>query len=150
MKKGVVVIDIKEKKQWLNRYKTLENEIELKREQLIKWLSEARKTTSVLSDMPKAKGQVVEDKTAEIIAKIIDLNNEINKEILRLLSLKGEIETAIEYVKNPTYKLLLQMRYINLKKWEEIALELNYNYYHVVKKLHPKALQNLKIPQKTT
>lgn len=137
-------MDIKQKKKWLNRYRYLDLEIKQKREQLIKWQSMARKTTTTLSNMPKPKGTEIEDKTAEIVAKILDLNNEINYDILRLLSLKGEIETAIGNVENHTYRLLLTMRYIDFKKWEQIAVEMNYSWQNI-HILHKKALNSIKI-----
>ena len=61
----------------------------------IKTLREfATKVNSILSDMPKAKqsGHIMEKN----IAAIIDLENEINSDINKLLNLKKEIAAKIK------------------------------------------------------
>ena len=35
-------------------------------------------------------------------------------------------------------------RYINLKRWEEIAADNNYTWNYLVYRLHPKALEKIK------
>lgn len=132
-----------EKIRYLSRYRNLEKEITQKREQILKWKSEAEKVTTILSDLPKAKSREIEDRNAEIVAKMIDLHYELNQDISILIDLKKEIEGVISNLDNPTYRLLLTKRYIDCKKWELIAVEMNYSY-RGVHKIHKIALDRLK------
>ena len=44
---------------------------------------------------------------------------------------KEELFYVISAIKNPTYKAVLHMRYIEGRKWEDIALTLNYTEQHI-------------------
>lgn len=66
-----------------------------------------------------------------VIVKIIDLEYEIDTDIDRLVDLKREINQAINSVKQPEYNLLLELRYLNYKTWEEIAGIMNYSWRNV-------------------
>lgn len=78
--------------------------------------------------------------TEEYICKWIDLDNEINADIDHLVDLKKEIEGVISRVKDPRYRLLLTLRYLNYKKWEDIADCMDYDEVRWVYRLHKKAL----------
>jgi DNA-directed RNA polymerase specialized sigma subunit len=83
------------------------------------------------------------DKLCEIVAKIVDLQVKINKEIDQYVKLKEQIKEKISSLNNTDYKLLLQMRYINGEKWEQIALNMEYSYRHTTR-LHGEALIAIK------
>jgi len=63
----------------------------------------------------------------DIIAKMVDLENEISADIDALVDLKREIVTAIKSVDNPEFRTLLELRYLCFKPWEQIALETGYD-----------------------
>lgn len=79
-----------------------------------------------------------------IANKIIDLEQRINSEIERLLELKIEIRKVLESVENETEQLLLRLRYIEYKRWEEIADIIGYEERQVYR-IHGAALQKLSI-----
>lgn len=79
-----------------------------------------------------------------IAQKIIDLEQRINSEIDRLLELKLEIRKVIESVDNETEQLLLRLRYIEYKRWDEIAEIMGYSKRQVTR-LHGYALQKIKL-----
>lgn len=79
-----------------------------------------------------------------IAQKIIDLEQRINSEIDRLLELKLEIRKVIESVDNETEQLLLRLRYIEYKRWYEIAEIMGYSKRQVTR-LHGYALQKIKL-----
>lgn len=79
-----------------------------------------------------------------IAQKIIDLEQRINSEIDRLLELKLEIRKVIESVDNATEQLLLRLRYIEYKRWDEIAEIMGYSKRQVTR-LHGYALQKIKL-----
>lgn len=74
----------------------------------------------------------------------------INDRIDNLYQIQKEILDTIKKVDNSLLRTILISRYVNFKKWEKIAVEINYDYYHVIKYLHPKALSMIKIPPNTT
>ena len=129
-------------KEYLSQAYRLDQRINSKIEQLKRWQDLATKATSTLS---KTSSCICENshKTEDIIVKIIDLKNEINSDIDRLIDLKKDIMVLINGVKNPEYQTLLELRYLCFKKWEQIALYMNYGVDNVYK-IHKKALRSIK------
>ena len=60
-----------------------------------------------------------------------------------------EISSAIEAVEDPRCNILLRYRYIQLKKWEDIATYMNYHVDYVKRELHGYALSQFKLPTKS-
>lgn len=83
---------------------------------------------------------------ADAIGKIIDLQNEINADIDRLVDLKREIVAVIKAVEQPEYQTLLEKRYLCFLTWEQIAVDMNYGIDNVFK-LHKKALACVVVPE---
>ena len=79
---------------------------------------------------------------ASICPPVVSLETEINAEIDKLVEKRKEIEGIIRMVENSTLRTLLEYRYINGKKWEEIALMMGYDYRYILK-IHGKALSAL-------
>ena len=131
-----------EKKEWLNRYKSICRRILNKGEELENYRSMATKITQAWSDMPKAQSN--ENRIEVITEKIIEVESQINNELDELQSVRTEIENAINQIPNETYQELLERRYIQGQRWERIAIEMMYDYRYVLK-LHGKALQTLHI-----
>ena len=79
----------------------------------------------------------------------LSLNLEINAEkqtkkitesrLDALYKTQQEISECIHKIENPVYRTLLIERYINCKKWEQIAEDMNYELSSVYK-LHKKAV----------
>ena len=82
----------------------------------------------------------------DVICKIVDLEEEINVEIDRLVDLKREIREVISGVHNLEYQTLLELRYLCFKSWEQIAVLMNYNCNYVFD-LHKRALKAVVVPQ---
>lgn len=82
------------------------------------------------------------DELGDTVAKIVDLQNEINADIDKLVDLKREIMVVINQLEAPFCDLLYK-RYFRFMKWEEIALEMGYTYQWVCQ-LHGKALLKVK------
>lgn len=79
------------------------------------------------------------DTIAETIGKIIDLEREINQHIDDLYDLKREAHRIISETPDFDQQNVLVGRYIQLKKWEKLALEMNYSVQNLYK-IHGKAL----------
>lgn len=85
----------------------------------------------------------------DTVNKIIVLEKEITADIDALADKKQEMDKFVKNVLTGTEYLIIQMRYFEEKKWEEIALKINHEYRYTLK-LHGKALQKLKKTLKDT
>lgn len=74
------------------------------------------------------------------------MQEEINRDIDRLVDLKRDIVRAIKKVKKPEYQILLELRYLCFKTWEEIAVKMNCSIDNVFK-MRNKALKIFEIPE---
>lgn len=79
----------------------------------------------------------------KIVDKIIDLQNEINREIDNLVDLKKEIREKINQLTDERYITVLTDYYINCKTWEQVAISSNFDLRYVYK-LHGRALQSFR------
>ena len=102
----------------------LNEEIDCKIEQLDVLNTLAVKTTSTLAGMPHAPGHGG-SKLENIIVKIVDLQEEINADIDRLVDLKKEIMRLIALVEDKDQRLILEKRYLCGEPWTKIAVVLN-------------------------
>ena len=75
----------------------------------------------------------------ETVAKIVDLEADINRRIDELVDMKQEAFNMINRIPDLDQQNILIGRYIQLKKWEDIALELNFSIQWVYE-LHGKGL----------
>jgi hypothetical protein len=130
-------------KQFLKRYTYINNEIDRKLEEITRQRALSTKITQTISG-DRVQTPQNNSGTQNISVKIIMLENQINDDIDKLIQVKKEIESAINQVDDNCLKLLLEYRYIDDMLWEEIALKMNYSYYHVVARLHPDALKKVK------
>ena len=53
------------------------------------------------------------------------------------------LTSAIAKVPKSMSRTILLERFINGKTWEQIAISLQYNYYHLIKRLKPEAIADL-------
>ena len=111
-------------KEYLGQAYRLDQRINSKVEQLSVLNDLATKATSTLSGMPHSpnKGTSHFEGT---VAKIVDLQREINQDIDKLVDLKAEITAKINAVENVDYRLILERRYLCWASWPEIAVEMN-------------------------
>lgn len=130
-------------KEFLNQAYRIDQKINSKLEQIISLHALATKATSTLSDMPVSKTES-QSKMAEIIAKIVDLEAEINRDIEKLMEIKQNIVSTIKKVQNPELQTLLELRYLCFRTWEQVALEMDYSIQHIFR-IHDKALKSVKI-----
>ena len=135
-------------KEYLSQAYRLDQRIDAKIEQVMSLRNLAAKATSTLSDaMPSGTRNV--HRMEDIIMRIIDLENEINADIDALVALKREIVSTIKSVPNLEYQILLELRYLCFKPWEQIAVEMGYGIDNVFR-LHQKALKDLEVGEKCT
>ena len=77
-------------------------------------------------------------------AKLDELLRDLGEQAQRCIDSRREIVEKIGAMQDETEKLVLRLRYIHGKKWEEIAVEMDYGYRNVLK-LHGKALSHFEV-----
>jgi len=121
---------------WLD--KVINNKIE--HQESIRALAE--KVTVNFTQEKVSGGKGIISPMEEATIKLIDLSHEINDDIDRLIDLKKEILNVINEIEDFRYRLLLEMRYINCKDWDEVANTLGYDTRYILK-LHGRALKEI-------
>lgn len=131
-------------KEYLNQAYRLDQRIDSKLAQVAALRDLTTKVTATMTDMPGSASPNVH-RTQDIIVKIVDLENEINADIDRLVDLKREMVTVIKKVNNLEYQTLLELRFLCFKTWEQIAVDMGYSIQHIYR-LRDKAMELVTLP----
>lgn len=129
-------------KEYLSQAKFLDQRINSKIQQVAALNDLATKATSTLTGMPRNPNHATST-MEEAIAKIIDLQAEINSDIDTLVDLKRDLSATIKAVGNTEYQTVLEKRYLCFQSWEQIAVEMGYDLRWLYR-IHGKALEEVK------
>lgn len=119
-------------KEYLSQAYRLDQRINSKLEQLSSLNDLATKATATMTGMPRNPSPSP-SRTADVVCKIIDLQNKINADIDRLVDLKGDMVKLIKAVDNTEQQTILELRYLCFKTWEQIAVDMGYSIHHLYK-----------------
>lgn len=133
-------------KEYLSQAFHIDQRISSKLSQVMRLREAATSCTATLSDMPRPDSPS-RQQMADTICKIVDLEREINEDIDRLVDLKAEARRAINAVSDPDQQLILELRYLCYKPWNEIMTELGYSE-PTIYRLHGEALKKICVPVK--
>ncbi|HOJ09350.1 MAG TPA: hypothetical protein PK733_01995 [Clostridiales bacterium] len=125
-------------REYLSQAYRLDQRINSKLEQVQSLNELATKATSTLTGMPRNPNRATST-MADAVAKIIDLQAEINCDIDRLVDLKRDIVALVKSVDSTEFQTLLEKRYLCYMSWEQIAVDMNYSIHHLYK-MHNLAL----------
>lgn len=128
-------------KEYLGQVRFLDMRINSKIQQVASLNDLATMCTTTLSDMPKNPNRG-DSRMADSVIKIIDLQDEINCDINKLVELKREIMGVIKAVSNMEYQTLLEKRYLCFIAWEQIAVDMNYSMQYTFR-IHERALKEI-------
>lgn len=128
-------------KEYLSQARFLDIRIKSKIQQIESLNDLATSCTAVISDMPRNPNRG-STKMADAVMKIIDLQEEIKKDMNELVELKREIMGVIKSVSDIEYQTLLEKRYLCFLSWEKIAVELGYSIQHTYR-MHDAALKEI-------
>lgn len=131
-------------KEYLSQARYLDNRIKSKLLQIDSLNELATRCTPSYSDMPKSSNREG-SRMESAILDIIELEDEISKDVVELVALKKEIVEVIKQVGNTEYQTLLEERYLCFITWEQIAVDMGYELRYI-HKLHGKALDKVKVP----
>lgn len=130
-------------KDYLSQARYLDQSINSKIQQLGQLNDLATKATSVLTGMPRNPSSGT-SQMADTVVKIIDLQNEINRDIDTLVDLKADIMRLIRSVSCREYQTILEKRYLCFFSWEKIAAAMDYDIRWLYR-LHGKALEEVQV-----
>ena len=131
-------------KEYLSQAFHIDQRISSKLSQVMRLREAATSCTATLTDMPRPDSPS-RQQMADTICKIVDLEREINEDIDRLVDLKAEARRAINAVSDPDQQLILELRYLCYKPWNEIMTELGYSE-PTAYRLHGEALKKILVP----
>ena len=123
-------------KEYLSQARYLDNRIKSKLLQIDSLNELATRCTPSYSDMPKSPNREG-SRMESAILDIIELEDEISKDVVELVALKKEIVEVIKQVGNTEYLCFIT--------WEQIAVDMGYELRYI-HKLHGKALEEVKVP----
>jgi hypothetical protein len=126
---------------YLKQIEVMDAKINSNIEELAQLEALATKTTSVLGD-ERVQASGSQDKMADCVVKIADLQTELNKQIDEYIEFKNQARDVINEC-DADCLTLLKKRYFFYKKWEEIAVEMNFTYQWVSDGLHQRALSQV-------
>lgn len=101
----------------------------------------ATKVTTTYSDQG-VSSEHDNKRLEKTIAKIIDLEREINDDIDTLIDLKIEITAIISQVTDIKQRLILEKRYLDFESWEQISCDLKYDIRHI-RRLHNESIKKI-------
>lgn len=133
---------IDEVKDYLNQVRDADRMIDLKQKRLDELNSQKYSIGSQDCSRERVQTSPSGDSIPKLIAKIIDLQEEINADIDRFIDLKAEIMHKLDSLDNADDKVFLYAKYFEYKKHTQIAAEMGYCERHIVK-IHKRALLRL-------
>ena len=125
-------------KEYLSQAYRIDQRVNIKLHQAESLRDLATRATSTLGTEPVSGTRNVQ-RMADTIDNIIALENEINDDIDHLVDLKRGVMKTLSKVQDTNCLMLLELRYLSFKSWEEIAAEMHYGsrWVHI---LHSKGL----------
>lgn len=117
-------------KKYLQQIRLYDSHINTKLEDLHQLKKMVTKITPTLKD-DVVSGGGNQDKLGDAIAKIVDLEAEIDRDIDRYVAAKQEISATLDKLTDPDQLQVLHMRYVQYKTWEQIACDMHMTYRNV-------------------
>lgn len=128
-------------KRYLQQIRHYDSRINTKIEEMHRLKAMVTKITPTLKqDVVSGGGS--QDKLSDAVAKIVDLEAEINREIDCYVDARKAVTRTIGKVGDMKLQDVLNMRYVQFKTFEQIASEMNYTYRWVCI-MHGRALQEV-------
>ena len=128
-----------ESTKYLREIKKLDSIINSQLDEVDSLYAMITRITPVLKD-DVVTGSGNTDKIGNAISKIVDLNEEINRDIDKLVDKKREASVLLKKLDNPLHYEVLHKRYVLFESFEQISLEMGYTYRNICY-IHGRALQ---------
>ncbi|NCB52270.1 MAG: DUF1492 domain-containing protein [Clostridia bacterium] len=134
-----------EKKAWLGQYILIDRQIHDLMDERDEWYACALRITSNLDGMPS--GNCYDhDRLGNVVAKLGTLDDRIDQKIDMLVSLRKQIERAINGIKDPKLREILRLKYMRGKTFDQIAIAIDCEFSWATR-LHGRALEAIILPK---
>ena len=128
-------------KEFLSQARYLDMRINSKVEQIDSLNDLATKCTSTLTGMPHNPSPST-SLMADAVCKIVDLQEDLGRDVQELVELKRRISTLIKSVPNHEQQTLLEKRYLCFQTWEKIAVDMSFSMQYAFR-IHDKAMEEI-------
>ena len=126
-------------KEYLNQARILNNKYRAKQDEITSIEALLLQAVSYGKDGTMSHDN---NKNERIILKLMELQDDLNKQLLELMDKKAEIFKTIDKVEDPNELSLLHKRYAQFKGWNQISIELGYSEAQVFR-IHSCAIRSV-------
>lgn len=124
-------------KQYLNRVRRIDKEISA----LLRLVQSTRESLESITQNYSSDGAQT-TKNPHKFDRLIELEALVDSKVDEQIELKAEILRTIMKLDDRRQRLALMEYYIEMKTWEQVAVDLNYSYMHITR-LHGYALKEV-------
>lgn len=128
-------------KEYLNQAKTLDQRINVKLDRVSRLRSMTQKITASYDGEQVSHTRNVTS-LQDTIIRLMEEEESLNAAIDRLVDLKREVAGVLAQIQDTDCQLLLELRYLCFRSWEEIS-EVMHMHIRTVYKVHGRALQKV-------
>ena len=128
-------------KEHLNQARWLDEHINTKLDDVSRLRSMAQRITASYDHEPVSHTRNVTSMQDAII-RLMEEEEKLNADIDRLVDLKREINSVLRQIDDPDSQMLLELRYLCCRSWEEIAQTMHINI-RTAYRLHGSALRRV-------
>ena len=132
-------------KEFMNRAYEISKRLKARRQRIEYLNAQVGTANQSLSGMPNGSPSST-SQMEELTVRILDLELAIEQDEKALTSARAEISAAINSLNNENLSTILQMRYLDYMRWEDIMASLDYCRSYLYE-LHGRALRMIR--QKT-
>lgn len=129
---------------YLNKVKEVDIMIDVKQKRLNELNAQKYSISAIQYDKERVQTFPTGDSLPRLIAKIVDLQEEINADIDRYIDLKAEVMHMIDQLENPDERQVLYAKYFEYKTLQAIADEIPC-CKRTVQRLHSSGIYNLSL-----
>ena len=125
--------------EYLRRALILDMEIDAGFERIQELRALAERRTAVYG-IERVSASAAVDRRMDVAARIVDAERKLDAQIDRMIALREEIQATIARVPDERMRVLLELRYLNGRTWEDVADQMNYTTRNIYN-LHAAALK---------
>ena len=133
------------KKEYLRGYQRAKYDLKRAEEDLEEYKTHILYPSTLFDSMPKGSGG--KGDLSRYMGKLEELKKKYLKRRYKAVQKAKEIKDCIDRLEHPEEREVLVLRYIEGRKWELLAEEMD-EHLTQVHRFHGRALQKLKIPEK--
>ena len=124
-------------KQYLNRVRRIDKEIAA----LLRLVQSTRESLETITQNYNSDG-AQSTKNPHKFDRLVELESLVDAKIDEQIAIKSEILQTIMKLSDRRQRLVLMEYYVEMKTWEQVAVDLNYAWRHVMR-LHGMALKSM-------